>query len=113
MPNNIDWAYIGNEPHLVDVVIVKSDSTVLNGAVVIARYGSVHPKVSCTIHRECAVADNNTSFPQQSFTVANVTLRAGSNYQIEFVDTNNSSHIYATSQHFSIIIAHVSKYSSE
>ena len=59
MPNNINWTYTGSDPRLFDILVVNSDSTVLNGAFTISRSVSVHLEVCRTVDRaRCIVEDD-------------------------------------------------------
>ncbi|KAF7791556.1 hypothetical protein EIP86_002572 [Pleurotus ostreatoroseus] len=80
--NVITWTFTQGDPSPVDILVINSDNTTLNGAFDIAQF------VDVSI---------------QSVTITNVTLKNGSNYQVEFVNPLNASQIYATSQSFSVM----------
>lgn len=79
--NNITWQFSSGDPSPVDIFIVNSNNTALNGPFAIAR----------------GVETNNGSF-----TVTNVTLLVDGGYTVNFVSPSNSSQILASSQPFSV-----------
>jgi len=79
--NTITWSFTSGDPNPVDIVVINSDNTTLNGEFSIAQFV-------------------NTS--SQTFTVTNVTLKSGSNYQVEFVNPQNHSDVFATSGIFDV-----------
>ena len=46
--------------------------------------------------------DRGPYYNLKTFTVTNVTLKTGSNYQVEFVNPTNASQIYAMSDTFDV-----------
>ncbi|KZT64207.1 hypothetical protein DAEQUDRAFT_718421 [Daedalea quercina L-15889] len=79
--NTITWNYNAGDPSLIDIIVSNIDNTTLNGNFSIAQYVNVSA---------------------ETFTVTNVTLVVGSNYQVSFLDPANASIIYATSGTFSV-----------
>ncbi|KAH9837777.1 uncharacterized protein C8Q71DRAFT_856961 [Rhodofomes roseus] len=79
--NTITWNYSPGDPSPIDIVVSNAANTTLNGNFTIAQY---------------------VNLTAQSFTVTNVTLVTGGNYQVSFVDPANATIIYATSGTFSV-----------
>ncbi|EMD34893.1 hypothetical protein CERSUDRAFT_116430 [Gelatoporia subvermispora B] len=80
--NVITWTSNASDPATVDIIVVNSNASTLNGAFSIA---------------------NAVSVTSQTFTVTNVTLRVGSGYAVEFVNPDNTSQVLATSDTFSVM----------
>ncbi|KIY53340.1 hypothetical protein FISHEDRAFT_68951 [Fistulina hepatica ATCC 64428] len=81
LSNVISWSYSSGDPNPISIVIVAKNSTTLNGDYSIAEYVEVS---------------------EESYTVTNVTLNVGSDYQVEFVNPSNESDVYATSGYFDV-----------
>ncbi|KZT03255.1 uncharacterized protein LAESUDRAFT_684045 [Laetiporus sulphureus 93-53] len=79
--NTVTWDYSSGDPNPIDINVVNVANTTLDGNFTIATYVNVST---------------------QSFTVTNVTLVVGSDYQIQFVNPANLSEVYATSGFFSV-----------
>ncbi|VDC00440.1 unnamed protein product [Peniophora sp. CBMAI 1063] len=79
--NTISWSFSSGDPAQVDVILTNSNNQTLNGDFSIARF-------------------LNTS--AESFTVTNVTIRSGDNYQVVFINPTNASQVYANSSDFSV-----------
>ncbi|TFY80222.1 hypothetical protein EWM64_g3790 [Hericium alpestre] len=75
--NTISWTYSPGDPSPVDIIVTNTENTTLNGEFSIAQFVN-------------------------TFTVTNVTLRPGSNYQVVFASTNNHSQIFANSTNFDV-----------
>ncbi|KIP06635.1 hypothetical protein PHLGIDRAFT_106712 [Phlebiopsis gigantea 11061_1 CR5-6] len=80
--NVISWTFAAGDPSPVNIIVVNSDNATLNGPFFIA---------------------NSVDLSNSSFTVTNVTLKTGSNYQVEFVSPQNTSNVLAQSQAFSVM----------
>jgi len=79
--NNITWNFANGDPSPVDIQVVNSNNTILNGPFAIAR----------------SVETNNGSF-----TVTNVTLVVATGYTVNFVNSTNPTQVFAQSQPFSV-----------
>lgn len=79
--NVIVWTYTPGDPSPVDVLVVNSDNSTLNGPFSIAQFVDVS---------------------MQTVTVTNVTLKVGSNYAVAFVSPQNHSLVYSTSPTFDV-----------
>jgi activator of HSP90 ATPase len=79
--NTIGWTYTSGDPTPVDIIITNGNNATLNGDFSIARFVPVS---------------------QQAFTVTNVTLLAGTGYQVVFVNPTNASQVYANSSNFEV-----------
>ncbi|KAI0319463.1 hypothetical protein OF83DRAFT_1109937 [Amylostereum chailletii] len=79
--NTITWTFQQGDPNPISIIVTNTQNTTLNGAFSI---------------QEFVDASN------QSFTVTNVTLRPGDNYQVVFVNSTNPSQVYANSSDFSV-----------
>lgn len=79
--NTIIWSASAGDPSPISITITNPDNSILNGQFSIAQGISV-----------------DTS----SVTVTNVTLRPDSGYVVNFVNPNNGSDIYASSQSFTV-----------
>ncbi|TFY60190.1 hypothetical protein EVG20_g7511 [Dentipellis fragilis] len=79
--NTISWTFAQGDPNPVDIIVTNAANTTLNGAFSIAQFVNVS---------------------DQTFTVTNVTLRPGSNYQVVFVSAGNQSQILANSTNFDV-----------
>ncbi|KAI0067530.1 hypothetical protein BV25DRAFT_1819860 [Artomyces pyxidatus] len=79
--NTIDWSFSAGDPNPVTVIVTNAENATLNGDFFIAQFVNVS---------------------QQSFTVTNVTLRPGSDYQVVFVNPANESQVYANSSNFDV-----------
>ncbi|KAI0758879.1 hypothetical protein C8Q74DRAFT_1300554 [Fomes fomentarius] len=79
--NTITWQFSSGDPSPIDILVVNSNNATLNGAFSIARFVNVSV---------------------QTFTVTNVTLRPGDNYQVQFVNDSNPAQIFANSSTFSV-----------
>ncbi|EPT00061.1 hypothetical protein FOMPIDRAFT_1123394, partial [Fomitopsis schrenkii] len=79
--NTITWDYSPGDPSPINIIVNNLQNTTLNGDFSIASYVNVSA---------------------QSFTVTNVTLVTGSNYQVVFIDPANTTIVYATSGTFSV-----------
>ncbi|KZV77763.1 hypothetical protein PENSPDRAFT_645366 [Peniophora sp. CONT] len=77
----ISWTTSSGDPAQVDVVLTNPNNQTLNGDFFVARF-------------------LNTS--AESFTITNVTIRAGDDYQVVFVNPANASQVYANSSDFSV-----------
>ncbi|GJE89032.1 GPI anchored serine-threonine rich family protein [Phanerochaete sordida] len=80
--NVITWSFSAGDPSPVNIVVVNSDNATLNGPFSIM---------------------NEVDLSNSSFTVTNVTLIVGGNYQVEFVSPLNVSQVLAQSQTFSVM----------
>ncbi|KDQ14525.1 hypothetical protein BOTBODRAFT_66118 [Botryobasidium botryosum FD-172 SS1] len=79
--NKITWTYANGDPTPVSIIVTNPDSTLLYGPFSIAEF---------------------VSTSDQSFTVTNVTLKAGSPYVVTFVNSTNPTQVYATGQNFEV-----------
>ncbi|KAH9851279.1 hypothetical protein C2E23DRAFT_831876 [Lenzites betulinus] len=79
--NTITWTFSQGDPSLVNIDVVNSNNRTLNGAFSIA---------------------SSVNVSALTFTVTNVTLVVGDDYQVEFVNTTNTSQILASSPVFTV-----------
>ncbi|KAI0724669.1 hypothetical protein C8Q72DRAFT_857511, partial [Fomitopsis betulina] len=79
--NTITWSYSAGDPSPINIFVNNLQNTTLNGNFSIATYVNVSA---------------------ESFTVTNVTLVTGGNYEVVFADPANATTIYATSGTFSV-----------
>lgn len=79
--NNITWTFQANDPNPVSIIVTNTDNTTLNGDFSIAEFVNVST---------------------MSFTVTNVTLLPGSNYQVVFVNATNTTQVFANSTNFEV-----------
>jgi len=77
----ITWTYQSGDPSPISIVILNKNETFLNGEFSIKEY---------------------VDLALESFTITNVTLKTGSDYQVEFVNPSNHSDVYATSNAFEV-----------
>ncbi|KAI0659531.1 hypothetical protein C8Q70DRAFT_984797 [Cubamyces menziesii] len=79
--NTITWQFSQGDPNPISINVVNANNATLNGVFAIAPFVNVS---------------------QQTFTVTNVTLRAGDGYQVQFVNASNTTQIFANSSTFSV-----------
>jgi len=79
--NVITWSFTSGDPQLVDIFVTNPNNTFLNGPFAIAQ---------------------NVNVSNGTFTVTNVTLIQGSGFVVEFVNPNNNSQVFASSQSFNV-----------
>ncbi|KAI8996261.1 hypothetical protein BD414DRAFT_477300 [Trametes punicea] len=79
--NTITWQFQQGDPSPIAINVVNANNATLNGVFAIAPFVNVSA---------------------QSFTVTNVTLRPGDNYEVQFVNTTNITQVFATSGNFSV-----------
>jgi len=79
--NQISWSFSSGDPSSVDIFVSNSNNATLNGNFSIAR---------------------SVPVSQESFTVTDVTLRVGTNYQVLFLDPTTDTQVIAQSSNFEV-----------
>ncbi|KAI0673193.1 hypothetical protein C8Q78DRAFT_1077472 [Trametes maxima] len=79
--NTITWTFNQGDPSPININVVNANNATLNGVFSIASFVNVST---------------------QTFTVTNVTLRPGDNYQVQFVNTSNITQVFASSPDFTV-----------
>ncbi|KAL7278755.1 hypothetical protein PYCCODRAFT_1426324 [Trametes coccinea BRFM310] len=79
--NTITWQFSDGDPNPISINVVNANNATLNGVFTIANFVNVST---------------------QTFTVTNVTLRPGDNYQVQFVNTSNITQVFAHSDDFTV-----------